>query len=176
MKKAVQKEQMDSRVVPNVIHINHNYLYKAVVALLETFFGNDKDSMVGMKKLQLLMNANRTGLDVKKLLPEERERLAELISKNIWVKFYNSLPNEISAPVQYLKLAFKTIIKALLGVEKYKRSVFQIANRKLNVNVENYGYTDDKKKELFADLFMKLKQAIKMSLPSALNRIGKNGL
>ena len=167
----VRKQEMDSRVVPNVIKIDHNFLYKSIIALLNTFFGNKKDSMEGLRKLQILMNANHTGLDIKKLLPDERERLSEIIAKNTWIRFYNSLPSDISPPIRYLKGAFKMMIKALLGVDKYKKSVFQLMNRKLNINVEDYGYTGKRKKELFSDLFMKLKQALKISLPSAINRI-----
>lgn len=168
---SIDDNEIDSKIMPSNIRINYQYLHQAIIVLLRVFFSNYDDSKAALQKLQVLMNGNRTGLDTSKLSPTEKEQLVDLIAKNIWVRFYNSLPNEFSAPMQYLKGAFKMILKALYGVDRYKRSVYQIMDRKLNIDVEKLGYEGDSKKKLFTNLYNSLKTAIRMSTPMALNKM-----
>ena len=161
---------MDVETAPRVV-TRQNLMLRSALATLKIFFGNEQDVREGMAKIKTLMSQGQTGIETEGMTPEQVETIAEDMAGKVWTKFNNSIPDDIKVRVPVMRSAIAEIMKALFGVEKFRKSVFAMLERKMGVDVEQLGYEGKAKKDLFKGMYMTLRNAIRSALPSEVKKV-----
>ena len=161
---------MDVETAPRVV-TRQNLMLRSALATLKIFFGNEQDVREGMSKIKTLMMQGQTGIETEGLTPEQVEEMAEDIGAKVWTRFKNAIPDDIKVRVPVMKIAIAEIMKAMFGVEKFRKNVFSMLERKLGIDIEAIGYTGDAKKTLFKEMYAALRAAIKSATPAALSKV-----